>query len=192
MLLEKVSDIQIVAEAGDGKEALRLIEQYQPDVALIDITMPKPDGFAVTEHVTREFPSVRVVILTEHAEEEYVRRAFQAGASGYLTKSVGSGELELAIKTVANGKTYLSPPFAIAELLSAKHTPLPQRLTPRQGEVLRLIAQGQSTKGIALSLNVSVKTVETHRAQLMERLGIHDTAGLVRYAIKTGIIRLND
>jgi DNA-binding NarL/FixJ family response regulator len=192
-LLEKASDIQIVAEARDGAEALRLIGQYQPDVVLMDIIMPEPNGLEVTARVRKEFSGVRVIILSVHAEEEYVRRALRSGASGYLTKSVRSTELEMAIQAVANGKTYLQLPLAIAETLRRDGKgPSLGRLTPRQREVLQLIVEGRSTKGIAMSLNVSVKTVETHRTQLMERLSIHDTAGLVRYAIKAGIIRLED
>jgi DNA-binding NarL/FixJ family response regulator len=192
-LLERASDIQIVAEAGDGEEALDLIGRYQPDVVLMDITMPKLDGVIVTGRVTKEFPSVRVIILSVHADEEYLRRALRSGASGYLDKSVGSVELEMAIRAVANGKTYLNLPPTSPEIVrsGSKGASL-ERLTPRQREVLQLIAEGRSTKEIALFLNVSVKTVETHRTQLMDRLGIHDTAGLVRFAIKAGIIRLEN
>lgn len=191
-MLERVSDIQIVAEASDGDEALHLIVQYQPDVVLMDISMPKLDGFEVTRRVTTDFPNLRVIMLSVHSDEEYVLRALSSGATGYLSKNVSSEELELAIKAVANGKTYLNLPPTILEMLRTGGDRSLAQLTPRQREVLQLIAQGVSTKGIALALNVSAKTVESHRAQLMERLGIYQTAGLVRYAIKAGLIRMDD
>jgi DNA-binding NarL/FixJ family response regulator len=189
--LERASYIRIVAEANDGEQALKLIGQHQPDVVLIDITRSELDGFQVTERITKEFPSVRVIIVSVHVDEKYVRRALRSGAIGYLGKSVNPEELEVAIKAAADGKTYLNLPLATVERLRREiEAPSLDLLTPRQREVLRFIVEGHSTKAIALSLKISFKTVESHRKQLMDRLGIHDTAGLVRYAIKAGIIRL--
>jgi DNA-binding NarL/FixJ family response regulator len=194
-LLERVPEVQIVAEASDGREALRLIEGHQPDVALIDIAMPKLHGLEVALRVAKDFPKVRVIILSMYAGEEYVWQALRSGATGYLLKSANTIDLEQAIKVVARGETYFSPPMTKQVIMDYEQrtdgkATLLERLTPRQREVLQLIAEGQTTKAIAQMLNVSVKTVETHRAQLMERLGIHDVAGLVRYAIRVGLVNL--
>jgi DNA-binding NarL/FixJ family response regulator len=194
-VLEKLPELQIVAEASDGHEALRLIRQYQPDVAVIESTMSKLNGFEVTARVRRECPSVNVIVLSTHADEECLRQALGCGAAGYLTMTASVAELELAIKTVANGQTHISS--SATHLLvdfarrGAGNESL-EVLTPRQREVLKLIAEGNSTKQIALILKISVKTVETYRTQLTDRLDIHDTAGLVRYAIKVGLIRLEE
>jgi DNA-binding NarL/FixJ family response regulator len=194
-LLEKIPELQIVAEASDGPEALRLIEQHQPDVALIESTISKVNGFEVTARLSKECPSVHVIVLSMHANEECLRQTMDCGAAGYLTMTASAAELKLAIETVANGKTHISS--SATDLLvdfvrcgAGKSTS--KRLTPRQLEVLQLIAEGNSTKRIALLLKISVKTVETHRRLLTERLDIHDTAGLVRYAIRAGLIRLED
>jgi DNA-binding NarL/FixJ family response regulator len=192
-LLENARDIEIVAEAENGAEALKLAAEYKPDVVLMDIKMPELDGLEVTARMHEEFPEVRVIILSVHVEEEYVRRALRCGATGYLTKSARSVELELAIRAVAKGQTFIDLPLAVAEILrSDGKGPSLGSLTRRQREIFQLIVEGHSIKGIAMSLNLSVKTVETHRAQLMERLSIHDTAGLVRYALKAGLIKLED
>jgi len=194
-LLEKVPEVETVAEAGDGREALRLIKLHQPDVALIDIALPKLNGVEVAARVGKDFPGVRVVILSMYASEGYVWQALRSNAVGYLLKSAEAADLEQAIKTVARGETYLSPSISRQMIQDyARHadnngTQL-DRLTPRQREVLQLIAEGYTTKAIAQILKISVKTVETHRAQLMDRLGIHDVAGLVRYAIQIGLSKL--
>jgi DNA-binding NarL/FixJ family response regulator len=192
-LLEKIPELQIVAEASDGPEALRLIEQHQPDVALIESTISKLNGFEVTARVSKECPKVHVIVLSTNANEECLRQTMDCGAAGYLTMTASAAELKLAIETVANGKTHISS--SATELLvdfvrCGAGNGIPKGLTPRQREVLQLIAEGNSTKRIALLLKISVKTVETHRMLLTERLDIHDTAGLVRYAIKAGLIRL--
>jgi RNA polymerase sigma factor (sigma-70 family) len=194
-LLEKLPELQVVAEASDGAEALRLIRQYQPDVALLESAMSKLNGFEVTASVSKECPEVRVIILSEHAGEEYVRHALSCGAAGYLVMTASAAELEFAIKTVANGKTHVSPSATKTVMDSVRNRAFNEafeRLTPRQREVLKLMAEGNSTKQIAVLLKISIKTVETHRMLLMERLDIHDIARLVRYAIKGGLIQLED
>jgi DNA-binding NarL/FixJ family response regulator len=194
-LLERASGIQIVAEACDGPEGLRLIMQHQPDVALIESAMCKLNGFEVTDRVRKECPTVHVIVLSTNADEECLMNALRCGAVGYLTMATSVAELEMAIKTVANGKTYICSsarkPLLDSVRFRAANETFAQ-LTPRQREVLKLIADGNSTKQIALVLNISVKTVETHRKLLTDRLDIHNTAGLVRYAIKAGLIGLGD
>jgi DNA-binding NarL/FixJ family response regulator len=192
-LLEKLPELTIVAEAGDGAEALRLIRQHQPDVALIENAMSTLNGFEVTTRALKEAPEVHVIILSTDADHECLDLALGCGAAGYLTMNASASELELAIRNVANGKTHISS--AVTEPLMDSLRFIKEafaRLTPRQREVLQLTAEGNSTKQIALRLNISVKTVETHRMLLMERLDIHHTPGLVHYAIKVGLIRLED
>jgi len=194
-LLEKLPELEIVAEACDGAEALRLIRQHQPDVALIESSVSRLNGFELTARVREECPGVQVIILSTHAGEECLKLALGCGASGYLTMTASVAELELAIKTVANGERHISSsatemPVDCVRCRAGNETF--ERLTPRQRDVLKLIAQGNSTKQIALLLQISVKTVETHRTLLTERLNIHHTAGLVHYAIKAGLVRLED
>ncbi|HMD87668.1 MAG TPA: response regulator transcription factor [Anaerolineaceae bacterium] len=200
-LIQELTGIEVIAEASDGREALSLIEIHRPDVVLMDIAMAGLNGLEATARVVRDFPEVRVIMLSMHANEEYVWQALRFGASGYLLKDAGTAELELAIKAVARGETYLSPPISkqvIDDYIqrvsgqpdSEKIAAAPaDRLTQRQREILQLIAEGHTTQAIAQKLNISVKTVETHRMQLMERLDIHEIAGLVRYAIRIGLIR---
>jgi DNA-binding NarL/FixJ family response regulator len=196
-LLERVPEVQIVAEASDGREALRLIKGHQPDVALIDIAMPRLNGLEVVARVAKDFPKVRMIILSIYASEEYVWQALRSGAAGYLLKGANTIDLEQAVKAVERGETYLSPPISkqvikdYVQRAGGEGT-LFERLTPRQREVLQLIAEGYTTKAIAQMLKVSVKTVETHRAQLMDRLGIYDVAGLVRYAIRIKLVNLEE
>ncbi|HEV8711882.1 MAG TPA: response regulator transcription factor [Candidatus Binatia bacterium] len=200
-LLQNLTGVQVVGEASDGREALRLINTYQPDVVLMDIAMAGLNGLEATARVTKEFPTVRVIILSMHSTEEYVAQALRAGAAGYLLKDAAAAELELAVTSVARGETYLSPAVSkhvIADYLrraggvetsAAEGTSSPSALlTPRQREILQLIAEGHSTKEIAAILHLSVKTIETHRMQLMARLDVHDVAGLVRYAIRIGLV----
>jgi DNA-binding NarL/FixJ family response regulator len=199
-LLQNIGEVEVVAEADDGREALKLIASLQPDIVLMDIAMPNLNGLEAATRVTKEFPNVRVIILSMHANEEYVLQSLRAGAAGYLLKGARAAELELAVASVARGETYLSPAASkhvivdyvqrsAGDALSSQDERSPvERLTPRQREILQLIAEGHSTKEIAHTLNISVKTAETHRTQIMERLGIHDIAGLVRYAIRAGLI----
>jgi len=192
-LLEKMAALRVVAEAGDGRTALELIGQHRPEVVLMDIAMPGLNGLEALARVGKEFPTVKVIVLSMHANEEYVVQALRAGAAGYLLKEAAVVELEVALGAVARGETYLSPRISKAvidsylERLGNRPAPL-DRLTPRQREIVQLIAEGKNTKEIAFLLEVSIKTIEAHRAQLMERLGIHDVAGLVRYAMRTGLV----
>jgi DNA-binding NarL/FixJ family response regulator len=191
-LLESLPDVNVVAEASDGREALRRIDEHRPDVILMDIAMPGLNGLEATARATEAFPHCRVIVLSMHLNEEYVLQALRAGAAGYLLKDSGLAELEIAVRAVARGETYLSPPVSkqviadYVQRIGGEAGPF-ERLTPRQREVLQLIAEGHTTPGIAHQLGVSVKTIETHRGQLMERLDIHDIAGLVRYAIRVGL-----
>jgi DNA-binding NarL/FixJ family response regulator len=197
-LLEDLEDIEVVAEAGDGVEALAMIEALRPGIALLDIAMPKLNGLEVAARASADFPETRAIILSMHLDEEYVRKAISAGASGYLLKDSGTAELETAIRAVAAGETYLSPAVSthlIARLQRHERGEIAAadpHLTPRQSEVLRLVAQGLTTKAIARKLHISIKTVETHRTQLMDRLDIHDIAGLVRYALRIGLIAMDE
>ena len=193
-LVEKIAGVTVVAEAGKGSEAIDLINELAPDLVLLDITMPDGSGFDVLQHVQQKFPAIRVIVLTVHEAGEYAIRALREGAAGFLPKSAASTELEQAIQTVMRGEDYISPETSIKVINEyrkrATKKDLFASLSPRQREVLRLIAEGSTTKQIAVVLEISVKTVETHRAQLMERLGIHDVAGLVRYAIMVGLIEV--
>lgn len=196
-LLGNIEGVVVVAEADDGREALRLIAEHQPDVVLMDIAMPGLNGLEAVERISKEFPGVRVLILSMYATEEYVLHALRAGAAGYLLKGARTAELELAVRAAARGEVYLSPAASkhlveqyvhSSPVAPPEATPVSARLTPRQREILQLIAEGQTTKEIANLLGLSAKTVEMHRAQIMQRLGIHDVAGLVRYAIRIGLI----
>jgi DNA-binding NarL/FixJ family response regulator len=198
-ILGNLKGIEVVAEAGDGRSALELIAKHRPHVALLDISMPELNGIEVTFRVAKQSPETRVIILSMHTNEEYVVQALRAGAAGYLLKESGTSELEQAIRAVANGQSYLCTVVAkhvseyvrrigdrpvTADLVS----PL-ERLTPRQREVLQLIAEGNSTKQVAAKLHLSVKTAESHRTQLMKQLNIHDVASLVRFAIASGLVQ---
>ena len=191
-LLESLEGVEVVAEAADGREALRLAEAHHPDILLMDITMKELNGLQAVARLTKEHSATRVIILSMHADQVYVRQALQAGAAGYLLKGADVAELELALKAVTRGDTYLSPSVSkdiVGNLLNGKTpaaNPLDE-LTPRQREILQLVAEGRTTKEIAGRLDLSSKTVETHRAQLMERLDIHDVAGLVKFAIRVGL-----
>jgi len=192
-LLDNVAEVEVVGETGDGREALSLIETHRPDVALLDITMPGLNGLEVATRAATLSPRTRILVLSMHAAPEYVAQALRAGVAGYLLKDAAAAELEVAIRAVARGESYLTPAISkqVVEgfLRGAEPAPDPLAgLTARQREILQLVAEGRSTKQIAAVLDVSVKTVETHRSQLMERLDIHDVAGLVRFAIRAGIV----
>ena len=190
-LVEKIEGVVVVGEAGKGSEALKLIDEFNPNLVLLDLTMPDGSGFDVLHHVTKNYPDIRVIVLTVHEAGEYAIRAFREGAAGFLPKSAASTELEQAIQTVMRGEPYVSDEMSrktVLEFSRSSKRDLLDTLSPRQREVLRLIAEGKTTKQIAQLLEISVKTVETHRAVLMERLGIRDVAGLVRYAILVGLI----
>ena len=192
-LLQSFEGIQVVGEAADGHEALRLSGTERPDVLLMDIGMPGLNGVEAAARLTREGPRPRVVILSMHTGEDHVLRAIRAGAAGYLLKDASPAELEAAVRSVARGEIYLSPAISryvvddYVRRAGGDRSPL-DRLTSRQREVLQLIAEGNTTKAIATRLGLSVKTVETHRAQLMERLEARDVATLVRLAIRVGLV----
>jgi DNA-binding NarL/FixJ family response regulator len=189
-LLSELNGVEVVAETGDGLEALQLIREKKPDLALLDITMPGLNGLDVAARVTKELPRTKVIIVSMHGDDESVRRALLSGASGYLLKHSDRAELEMALRAVARGDTWLSPAVSktVMTAFAASARTGYEVLTPRQREVLQLIAEGLSTKEIAARLGVGLKTVESHRTELMERLGIHGVAGLVRYAIRAGIV----
>ena len=195
-LLERMEHIEVVGEAGDGSEAIGLIEELTPDVILLDLELPGLSGFEVLEQTTANFPEIKVIVLSVHDAEEYAMRALQSGAAGYLPKSAASTELERAIDQVVRGEKYLPTAIAQNAPIKSDGSEVPETLqldlTPRQREVLTLIAEGYSTKDIARALGISVKTVETHRTQLMDRLNIHDVASLVRYAIKMKLVSLEE
>jgi DNA-binding NarL/FixJ family response regulator len=192
-LLEGLPGMEVVGEAGDGHEALRLAEALKPDVVLLDVSMPGLNGLEVAGRIPTIDPSMRVLVLSMHTSEEYVLRALRAGCSGYLLKGSAVSELEVAVRAVARGETYLSP--AVSKRVVDEYVgrtggaadPL-EALTPRQREILQLVAEGHTSKDVANRLHLSVKTVEAHRAQLMERLGVHDLAGLVRFAVRVGLV----
>ena len=194
-LLERLPEIEVVGEASDGNEALRLVEEHRPRIVLMDIAMPLLNGLEATRRLAKTFPEVSVIILSIYSDEEHVYQALRAGASGFLLKGAAIEDLELAIRVVARNETYLSPPISKPVILEyVRRTSLDlrstERLSPRQIEILQLIAEGKSMKQIALGLSISVKTVETHRAAVMNRIGVRDVAGMVRYAVKTGLIDL--
>lgn len=190
-LLSGMPDINVVGEATDGVESVRLARLLQPDIVLMDVAMNGMNGLDATARLREELPMVRVIILSMHATGDYLQQALRAGAAGYMLKDAATLELQLALSAVSHGEIYLSPAVSgqiVEGFLRQEKAPGEGLLTPRQNEILRLIAEGRSTKEIAFQLGLSNKTVETHRAQLMERLGIRDVAGLVRYAIRVGLI----
>jgi DNA-binding NarL/FixJ family response regulator len=192
-LIEKIPNAEVVGEANSGREALEMIKSKLPNLVLMDIAMSELGGLEALPRITKDFPGVKVIILSGHANEEYVIRALRSGAAGYMLKDAATAELELAIRSIAEDKTYLSPSISrtvidsYLERVGGKFSPLEQ-LTARQREILQLIAEGKNTKEIASDLDISVKTVESHRLQLMERLNIHDVPGLVRYAVRSGLV----
>ena len=202
MLLQHMDGVEVVGEVADGREAVRVCKELQPDVVLMDITMPGLNGLEATTQVMAECPRTRVIIVSMHLNEQYVMQAVRTGAAGYLLKDAASNDLEQAVRTVARGDTYLDQ-AASKYLLTAyrgrresrtesEEEPTPiDVLTARQREILQLIAEGHTTKEIAALLHRSEKTIEGHRSRLMGQLGIHDVVGLVRYAIRIGLIPPN-
>jgi DNA-binding NarL/FixJ family response regulator len=192
-LLKEIAGVQVIAEASNGREAVELVEKHQPDVVLMDIAMSGLNGLEAAARIIKSHPQCKVIILSMHSTEEYVTKSLDIGVAGYMIKDAATSELELALRAVARGEKYLSPAISTHLIEQLKARPAGQEtslemLTPRQREILQLIAEGHTTKEIATILGVGPKTVETHRAQLMERLNIHDVAGLVRYAIRIGLI----
>ncbi len=197
-LVLELGDTQIVAEANNGRDAVALAKQHKPDLVIMDISMKELNGIEATAQIRSEVPTAQVLILSMHTTEDFVRRAIKAGAAGYLVKDSAPLDLKMAIAAVMRNEIYLSPRVSrhvVSGFLHGqpgKDESSMDALTARQREILQLIAEGKSTKEIAYQLTVSVKTVETHRAALMDRLGIHDIPGLVLYAIRQGLISVDN
>ena len=189
-LLEDLPDIAVVGEASDGQEALRLVAELHPDVVLMDIAMSGVNGLEATGRIVQTWPDVRVVILSMHANEEYVWQALCAGARGYLLKDAFDADLIAAVRAVARGEGYIAPAVAdsvLADYRQQVSDPI-DLLTSREREVLQLIAEGKTNKEIAAHLNLSVYTVDAHRGRIMEKLNLHSTGELVRFALRKGLI----
>jgi DNA-binding NarL/FixJ family response regulator len=198
-LLENSDGVVVIGEAGNGRDAIELTGKLKPDMVFLDIAMPELNGIQAAERIKKDFPEVEIIILSMHLDEEYVVQALKAGASGYLLKDSAPNELNLALDTIMKGKIYISPAIP-KEMVDNYMNRLKKASSPdevfisrdvlswRQKEVLQLIAEGNSTKEIAEKLFISIKTVETHRSQIMKKLGINDIPGLVKYAIKKGLI----
>jgi len=193
-LLEKLPGVKVTGEAGDGREVLNQVKAQPPDVVLMDISMPGLNGLEAAERMARDFPDVRIIILSMHNNEEYVLRSIKAGASGYLLKKAATAELETALHRVVDGEIYLSQEISLQlhrqfplQGIADRKGPFEQ-LTGRQREILQLIAEGRDTKQIGETLKVSPKTIEYHRMKLMNCLNVHDIPGLVRFALRVGLI----
>ena len=189
-LLER-EGFRVDGEAADGHTAIQMASQLTPDVVVVDLAMPLLNGLDAAREITRVSPRTRTILLTMHAEDPYVARALQAGVRGYVLKSQAAEDLVQAIREVARGAVYLSPGVSqtVVEAYLTKRDLPTDPLTPREHQVLQLIAEGKTTKEVASLLGVSVKTAESHRMRIMTKLDIHETAGLVRYAIRQGLVR---
>jgi DNA-binding NarL/FixJ family response regulator len=193
-LLLEIEGVTIVAEADNGREAVALAKAKTPDLAIMDVSMKELNGIEATAQIREQSPATRVLILSMHATEDFVRRALKAGAAGYIVKESAPMELRMAIEAILRGETYISSRVSKHLVSGLVHGRAEvgesslDSLTPRQREILQLIAEGRSTKEIAFGLEVSIKTVETHRAALMERLAIHDIAGLTLYAVRHRLV----
>lgn len=189
MLLER-ERFTVVAEAVDGKEAVRLAIELRPDVAILDLTMPLLNGLEAAREILRERGGTRVILLTMHAEEQQVAIALRAGVRGYVLKTQAAEDLAHAIRAVVGGHTYLSPAISslVVDAYVSGERPAADPLAPRERQVLQLVAEGKTSKEVAAIMGLSVKTAESYRTRLMEKLEIHQTAGLVRYAIRNGIV----
>jgi len=193
LVLETIDGVEVIGEARDGYSVIEHMQELNPDVVMLDISMPGMNGIEATSRIRKDFPQTRVLILSMHAGEDYVLQALRAGASGYLLKDAAPGELEAALLAIVRGEIYLCTRVSgiVVEnyLQTSKYSAPLDVLTPRQREILQLIVEGNSTKDISVRLGVSIKTVETHRSLLMERIGIYDIPGLVRFALRTGLIQ---
>jgi DNA-binding NarL/FixJ family response regulator len=198
LLVERIPGVKVVAEAHDGREAVAAALEHRPDLVIMDISMRELNGIEATAQIKAALPATRVLMLSSHEGEEFVQRALKAGAAGYLLKDSMPQELEAAVQAIMRGNSFLSPGVSkhLVSSISRQgaergESPLAS-LTARQREVLQLIAEGKSTKEIAHALKLGVKTIETHRAGLMERLGIHDVAGLTIFAVRHGLVSVED
>jgi DNA-binding NarL/FixJ family response regulator len=189
-LLER-QGFQVVCEVSDGQEAIRSVEKTQPDVAIIDISMPILNGVDAARELKKSSPKTKVILLTQHEEDQYVTEALRAGVKGYVLKGQAADDLVHAIQEVCRGSVYLSPHIsrAVVDAYLSKTYVSNDPLSGRERQVLQLVGEGKSTKDIAVHLGISVKTAESHRARLMKKLDIHETASLVRYAIRRGLIQ---
>lgn len=189
-LLER-EEFKVVAEASDGQEAVRHVESLHPDIAIMDISMPMLNGLDAARELSRSCPKTKTILLTQHDEDQYVSEALEAGVKGYVLKSQAASDLVQAIQQVSRGQVYLSPGVsrAVMEAYRSKSERPADPLSARERQVLQLIAEGKSTKDVASLLGISVKTVESHRTRLMQKLDIHEIATLVRYAVRRGIVQ---
>jgi DNA-binding NarL/FixJ family response regulator len=189
-LLERVGH-EVVAEAVDGREAVQMAQTTSPEIAVLDLAMPTLNGVDAAREMLRTSPNVRVILLTMHTEGPYVLEALRAGVSGYVLKTQAAEALGQAIEDVSHGAIYLSPSVSqmVVDVYRSKKGFQPSPLSPREREVLQLVAEGKTTKEVAVVLGVSVKTAESHRTRIMSKLGIHETANLVRYAIRHGLVQ---
>ena len=192
-LVKGYADMEVVGEAADGRTALSLVQELSPDIVIMDISMPDLNGIDATRKITADYPNVKVIALSMHYDKQFISEIFRAGASGYLIKDSAFDELEHAVRIVMENKTYINPQIAslVVESLVSQSTTTDKKafslLTEREREVLQLIAEGNSTKQIASDLNVSAKTVESHRRQVMGKLNIRNVAELTKYAIREGL-----
>lgn len=188
-LLER-EGFEVVGEASDGWEAVKLCAKFRPDVALLDVTMPLLNGIDAAREIGKTSPATRLVLLTMHTEDHLVLESLRSGVRGYVLKTRAADELIQAIRAVCKGEMYLTQSISrtIVQAFLAKDTLPDSPLTDRERQVLQLVAEGKTTKEIASLLGISVKTAESHRSNIMEKLNIHETAGLVRYAIRSGLI----
>lgn len=189
-LLER-HGFQVVGEASDGLEAVRLVEKLKPRIAILDLAMPLMSGVEAARQIARVSPGTKTIVLTMYREEQYVLQALEAGVKGYVLKTKAAEDLVQAIQQVAQGKVSLSPEISetVVEAYRTNIRPASGPLTSRERQVLQLVAEGKTTKEIASHLGISVKTADSHRTRVMKKLDIHDTAGLVRYAVRTGLIQ---
>lgn len=190
VLLER-EGLKVNAQAADGREAVRLAQETQPDVAVLDVAMPELNGLDAAREILRCSPKTKTLLLTMFDEKHYILEGLRIGIKGFVTKTHAAEDLVCAIREAMRGRTYLSPEVsqAVVQAYQSKAQLAQDPLSPRERQVLQLIAEGKTTKEVAGVLNISVKTAETHRARLMEKLNIHETAGLVRYAVRQGLIR---
>jgi two-component system, NarL family, response regulator NreC len=188
--LLETQGFQVIGEASDGQETLRSAEKTRPDVAILDISMPVLNGMDAARELQKSLPNVKIILLTQHDEDQYVTEALRAGAKGYVLKSQAAADLVQAIREVCRGSVYLSPSISrpVVDAYLSKTYVATDPLSGRERQVLQLVAEGKSTKDVAIQLGISVKTAESHRARLMKKLDIHETASLVRYAIRHCLI----